>query len=140
MIPQAESSRTIGPGSILVEKNTLLPGSLALESGLTESGWAGVRNNPNRHQLQTKLGAAGWTFFYMAGTIKTTAFGFARPRMIQAALKRMIAAVKLQKCNCLEIDAISTHSFLGIPYISLSAHSCHIQDGLVFGNHTGTTK
>src|SRR5260370_4097530 len=99
MIPQPESYRMIGPGSILVEKNTLLPGALALESGSTESGWSGVANNPDRDELGAKLGAAGWTFFYMAGTIKTTAFGFARPRMIQAALKRMIAAVKLQRCN-----------------------------------------
>jgi len=73
----------------------------------------------------------------MAGTIQTMGFGFARRTMIQAALKRLIAAVKLQKCNCLEIDAIATRSFLGLPYICLSAHSRHIRSGLIFGNHTG---
>ena len=74
----------------------------------------------------------------MAGAIKTIGFGFARRTMIQAALKRVIATVKLQECNCLEIDAIAMRSFLGLPYVCLSAHSRHIQSGLVFGNHTGT--
>lgn len=138
MISQAEKARTIGAGSILVEKNTLLPEPLALESGLTESGWLQVANNPDRGQIATKLSTAGWTFFLMAGAIKASAFGFSRPRMIQAALKRVIATVKLEKCNCLEIDAITAHSFLGMPYISLSGHSRHIQNGLIFGLE-GTT-
>jgi hypothetical protein len=140
MISPQDNSRTIGAGSILVEKNTLLPGSLAVESGLTESGWVQFANNPDRDQLGNKLAAAGWTFFLMAGAIKTIAFGFERPRMIQAALKRLIATVRLQNCNCLEIDTIAAHSFLGMPYLSLSGHSRHIQNGLVFGNQTGTAK
>jgi hypothetical protein len=138
MNSKPETYQTISPGSILVEQNTFLPPPLGLESGITESGWARVTSNPNRQQLETKLAAAGWAFFYMAGKIKTTAFGFKRPRMIQAALKRLIAIVKLQNCNCLEIDAIRTRSFLGLPYISLSAHSRHIQNGLLFANHAGT--
>jgi len=140
MTSEPKSQQTISPGSILVERNTLLPESLGLESGLTESGWARVTDNPNRHQLEQKLASAGWTFFLMAGRIKTTAFGFERPRMIQTALKRLIAIVKLQKCNCLEIDAIAAHSFLGMPYIKLSGHSRHIQNGLLFGSQAGTAK
>jgi hypothetical protein len=140
MNSEPKTYQNISPGSILVERNTLLPAPLGLESGLTESGWARVTSNPNRQQLERKLAAAGWVFFYMAGKIKTTAFGFERPRMIQAALKRLIAIVKLQNCNCLEIDAIRTRSFLGLPYISLSAHSRHIQNGPLFGSPAGTPK
>ena len=135
-----QTYQTISPGSILVERNTFLPEPLGLESGVTESGWGRVANNPNRQQLETKLAAAGWVFFLMAGKIKTSAFGFERPRMIQAALKRLIAIVKLQNCNCLEIDAIRTRSFLGLPYISLSAHSRHIQNGMLFANHAGSAE
>jgi hypothetical protein len=134
---QAESHQTIGAGTILIAQSTLLPGTLGLENGATESGWASLVNHPDRHQLEEKLSAAGWRFFLMAGAIKTIGFGFARRTMIQAALKRLIAAVKLQECNCLEIDTIATRSFLGLPYVCLSAHSRHIQSGLVFGNHTG---
>ena len=134
---QTESHQTISAGTILIEQSTLLPGTLGLESGSTERGWTSLVNHPDRHQLEEKLSAAGWKFFLMAGAIRTIGFGFARRTMIQSALKRLIAAVRLQKCNCLEIDAIVTRSFLGLPYVCLSAHSRHIQSGLVFGNHTG---
>jgi hypothetical protein len=134
---QSQRNQTISAGTILIEQSTLLPGTLGLESGSTESGWSSLVNHPDRHQLEEKLSAAGWRFFLMAGAIKTIGFGFARRTMIQAALKRLIAAVKLQECNCLEIDAIATRSFLGLPYVCLSAHSRHIQSGLVFSNHTG---
>jgi hypothetical protein len=53
--------------------------------------------------------------------------------MIPAALKLLITAVGLQKCNCLEINNIAPLSFLGMPDVSLSAHSRHIQIGRVFG-------
>jgi hypothetical protein len=135
---QTEPYPAISAGSILVEQNTFLPAPLGLESGTTESGWARITNNPTRQQLETKLASAGWAFFYMAGKIKSSGFGFDRASMIQAALKRLIAIVKLQNCNCLEIDAIRTRSFLGLPYISLSAHSRHIQDGMLFGSHAGS--
>jgi hypothetical protein len=134
---QSQSNQTISAGTILIEQSTLLPATLGLESGSTESGWASLLNHPDRHQLEEKLSAAGWRFFLMAGAIKTIGFGFAKRTMIQAALKRLIATVKLQDCNCLEIDAIAMRSFLGLPYVCLSAHSRHIQSGLVFGNHTG---
>jgi len=135
-----DNDQTVSPGSILVERNTYLPQPFGLESGITESGWARIADHPDRLQLEAKLATSGWTFFLMAGTIKTIAFGFKRPRMIQAALKRLIAIVKLQNCNCLEIDAIRAHSFLGLPWISLSAHSRHIQNGLLFASPAGTSK
>jgi hypothetical protein len=137
---KAENDQTVSPGSILVERNTFLPQPLGLESGITESGWARITDNPDRLQLEAKLATSGWTFFLMAGTIKTSAFGFKRPRMIQAALKRLIAIVKLQNCNCLEIDAIRAHTFLGLPWISLSAHSRHIQNGSLFISPAGISK
>lgn len=139
MISQQEEHRAISAGSILVEKNTLLPGSLALEKGATESGWVQFMNNPDRHQVEDKLATAGWAFFLMAGTIRTTAFGFGKLKMIEAALKRLIVSAKRENCNCLEIDAVTTHSFLGMPFVRLSAHSRHIQSGMFFGNRAGTT-
>jgi hypothetical protein len=122
--------QAITPGAILIEIGTLLPEPLRLENELHPSGWTSVANNLDGHQLEDQLAIAGWTFFYMAGKIRTTAFGFDRQKMILAALKRVIANVKLEKCNCLEIDEVATHSFLGMPYVSVSAHSRHIQKGL----------
>jgi hypothetical protein len=68
----------------------------------------------------------------MAGQLSTVSFGLDRKKMIHAALKRIITKTRLQKCNCLEIDEVATHSFLGAPYVSVTAHPRHIQKGFVF--------
>src|SRR6185312_15780320 len=103
MISQPESNQAISGGAILVEKNTPLPEPLRLDSDSTGTGWVRVANNVDHQQLEKELSTAGWTFFYMAGTIRTTGFGFGRQKMVNAAVKRAIANVKLQSCNCLEI-------------------------------------
>ena len=58
MISQPESYRTISPGSILVEKNTLLPEPLGFENELSKRGWAPVANNPDRRELGEELADA----------------------------------------------------------------------------------
>jgi hypothetical protein len=131
--------RTIGPGAVLVEKSAHLPELLRLESDST-AGWARVANNLDGHRLETELSTAGWTFFYMAGAVRAMAFGFERQKMVDTALKRLIAKVKLQKCNCLEIDAVATRSFLGIPYLSVSGHSRHLKKGLFFNDKRDETE
>jgi hypothetical protein len=122
----------ITAGSILIEEGTHLPNSVLLQSESYSSGWAAVKNV--RSTFEKEIKEAGWTFFFMAGEIKTIAFGFDRARMMRAAVQRLIANVRLQKCNCLAIDNVATHSFLGMPYVSVSAHSRHIQKGLVFSS------
>ncbi len=82
--------------------------------------------------LEKALAANGWTFHYLAGAIRATAFGFNQPDRVATALKRLIAIAKLKHCNCLEIDEVATHSFLGIPHASISAHLRHVQKGMVF--------
>ena len=91
-----------------------------------------VKSNLNSYDLEKEFAAIGWTFFYMAGRVRATAFGFDRQKAVQTALGRLIARAKLQKCNCLEIDEVATHAFLGMPYVSVSAHTRHIQKGLAF--------
>jgi hypothetical protein len=122
----------IAPGTILIEKNAPRPRCFELQDGLSPNAWEPVTHNLTPHQLEEELSATGWTFFFMASAIRSTAFGFDRARATDAALKRVIANVKRQKCNCLQIDEVATHSFLGMPYVSVSAHSRHIQKGMIF--------
>jgi hypothetical protein len=117
----------ITPGAILIEMGTVLPEPLRLETAPTESGWTVMANNLDRLQISKELATAGWIFFYLAGVIKTTAFGFDRGKSIKTAMKRLFATVKLQKCNCVEIDEVATLSFWGVPYVRVTAHSRRIQ-------------
>ena len=123
---------SLGAGARLVAPGTLLPPEWQVEGDSAASRWSRLVNTADNKQLESELASAGWTFFFMATTITTTAFGFSRPRMLDAALARLMAAVTLQKCNCVEIDDISVRSFLGIPYVRISAHPRHIQKGMVF--------
>jgi hypothetical protein len=95
-------------------------------------GWRSVTRNLTHRDLETELSAAGWTLFYIAIAIRKTAFGLNRENMIRTALKRVIANVSLERCNCLEIDKVASHSFLGLPYVSVSGHPRHLQQGMVF--------
>ena len=122
----------ITPGTILIEKDALHPQCFQLARDSSPNAWMAVTHNLTPHELETELSTAGWTFFYMASAIRRTAFGFNREKMIDAALQRVITNVRLQRCNCLEIDEVGTHSFLGMPYVSVSAHPRHIQKGMVF--------
>src|SRR5438105_4723594 len=121
------------PGTILIQKDALRPPCFQFEDPSSPNAWMTVKRPITAQERETELAATGWTFFYMANQIRTTAFGFDRPRMIDAALKRIITSVRQERCNCLEIGDVAMHSFLGMPYVSLSAHPRHIQKGMVFG-------
>jgi hypothetical protein len=122
----------INTGTILIEKHALRPQCFQLRDYAYPNAWMSVSHNLTPSELEKELSITGWTFFYMASAIRTTSFGFNRAKMIHAALKRIIADAKDQRCNCVEIDDVTTHSFLGMPYVRVSAHPRHIQKGMVF--------
>jgi hypothetical protein len=123
---------SISAGARLVAPGTVVPPEWQVENDSSASGWSRLTTVPDNRQLESQLAGAGWTFFFMATTITATAFGFSRQRMFDAALARLIAAVSLQKCNCVEVDDVSVRSFVGIPYVRVSGHPRHIQKGMVF--------
>ena len=122
------------PGAILVEAGTVLPTAMLLESGTSSTSWSSV-SDPDSVGLQAQLTKAGWTLFFMAGTIHKWAFGFDETKRVHSAIGQIIKAVQDQKCNCLEITHLVTKAFLGIPYVSITAHARHIQNGCQFRGH-----
>lgn len=77
--------------------------------------------------LDRKIHAAGWNFFFMATEVKVMFFGSIGAAKVQNALKRILEKVKQQHFNGLEVTAIVSRHFLGIPYVTVSAHSRHMQ-------------
>src|ERR1700733_8689673 len=96
-------------GTILIENGTALPQSFRLENKPWPSAWMSLRSTRNAGELQSDLAAEGWTYFYMAGLVKGSAFGFGSQKRTHDALQSLIATVRGQKCNCIEIDQVSTH-------------------------------
>ena len=77
--------------------------------------------------LDRKIHAAGWNFFFMAAEVKVMFFGSVGAAKIQNALKRILGKVKQQHFNGLEVTEIVARRFLGVPYVTVSAHSRHMQ-------------
>jgi hypothetical protein len=120
----------IQPGTLLIRKGTILPSSILLKSSVTEENFSAVQGGPELLQLKAELAQAGWNYFYM-GAVKQTVFGRG-PKRIASAINDVAAKMWLNRCNSLQIDAITPHSVLGIPCLSVSAHCCHIQQGVIF--------
>lgn len=124
----------IKAGTILIETSALMPDSVALGAQSSTSGWSSVANL-DLNELDTAINKAGWTFFFMAGEIKITAFGWDNQSAVRRAMKHVLTNVASHKCNCVEITDVSCKSFLGMPYVNISAHSRHIQQSSAFANH-----
>jgi hypothetical protein len=127
-------TEAIKAGTILIENGSLMPKSIQLAGEPYASGWKSV-SNLDLNELDTGINKAGWTFFFMAGEIKITAFGFDKEAAMRRAVKRAITNVEAHKCNCLEITEVSADTFLGVPYVNVCAHARHIQESSTFSHH-----
>ena len=63
----------------------------------------------------------------MAAEVKVMFLGSLGAVKIQKALKRILEKVKPQQFNGLEVTEIVARRFLGVPYVTVSAHSRHVQ-------------
>ena len=122
---------TMESGTILVEEGTPMPDSLLVSTQPYGAGWSSVENL-TRSQLGAGLEAAQWTFFYMAGEIRGIGFGFAEQSRMRRAVRKVIQAVNLQHCNCLEITQVRNRSFWGMPSVTMVAHARQIQQSRYF--------
>lgn len=116
-------------GTLLVKAGTILPESLRLERDLYLKDWELVKNLGSS-DLDRKLSDVGWSFFYMAGEVNAMAFGSDLEKTTHRAVKRVIANMKSDRFNCLEISRVSAKSFLGLPYVTVAGHPRHIQESL----------
>jgi hypothetical protein len=119
----------IKAGSILIEEGTFLPESLRFESEPYSNSWSLVRNLDG-YGLERKIRLAGWNFFYMAGEIKASVFGFDTEKVIHRAIKRVLADLKADKFNSVEIGQVTVDGFLGLRHVTVSAHPRHIQESV----------
>ncbi len=123
-------AKKINTGTILIKDGAVLPESLRFESEPYAKGWRLVKDLDG-YGLDRKIRAAGWTFFYMAGEVNATAVGSDFEKTARRAVKKVIAYMKSDRLNCLEIAQVAAKRFMGLPYVSVSAHPRHIQESIV---------
>jgi hypothetical protein len=117
---------TVEVGTILVKEWPGMTQLLGLESEPCSGEWNRLKVLDG-FALDRKIHAAGWNFFFMATEVKAIFFGKAGAIKIQNALKRILGKVKQQHFNGIEVTAIVARRFLGVPYVTVSAHSRHMQ-------------
>jgi hypothetical protein len=106
-----------------------LPANLSIESEDFLPGWRVVKNLDRTTLVQT-IEEANWTFFYLAREIRAIVLGRDRLGTLRRAVKCVLAKQQGQKFNSLEITKIVSKRFLGIPFMSVTAHSRHMQQGI----------
>src|SRR5712664_2177712 len=115
--------------TIFIKEGTPLPANLPIESEAFLPGWRVVKNL-DRQALTREVEKANWNFFYLAGEMRATVFGREGLGALRKAVKCVLAKQEGQKFNSVEITKIVSKRFLGIPFMSVTAHSRHIQQGV----------
>jgi hypothetical protein len=118
-------SENIKVGTILIKTETR-PGMPPLETEPCFGEWSIVKA-ADAFALDRQIHAAGWSFFFIAAKARTMFLGVLAPGKIQNALKRIAARMKSQHFNSLEVTEITARRFLGVPYVTVSAHPRHLQ-------------
>jgi hypothetical protein len=122
-------SANITSATIFIREEALLPAGLGLETEAFLPGWRAVQNLDS-HGVSRKIAGAKWNFFFLAGAISATVLGRDRAATMRRAIKLILAKQPSQKYNALQIAKAVPKSFLGIPYVRVSAYSRHIQEGM----------
>jgi hypothetical protein len=118
---------TIQVGTILMKDWPGMTQPSGFESEPYSGSWS-VLKVLDTFALDRKIHAAGWNFFFMAAEVKVMFFGAVGAAKIESALQGLLRKVRPQHFNSLEITGIVAKHFLGVPYVTVSAHSRHMQE------------
>jgi hypothetical protein len=121
-------STAVQVGTILMKDWPGMAQLFQLESEPYSGNWS-LLKTLDGVALDRKIRAAGCNLFFMAAEVKVMFFGVPGATKIQNALRRILAKVKQQHFNGLEVTGIVASHFLGVPYVTVSAHSRHMQQG-----------
>jgi hypothetical protein len=119
----------IKAGTVLFKEGTLFPDGFTVESEAFSPGWRSVKGLDG-YAMDRKTPEVGWTFFYMAGESRTTAFGPEGQETVRRATKKLLAGLKSERANSLEITGVVFKTFLGMPYTRISSHLRNLQKGM----------
>ena len=106
-----------------------MPEAVRFESECSVPGWRLVKAL-DRCGLDREIREAGWTFFCLAGEIRATVFGIDEEKMVRRTIAEILARLKLEKFNSLEITQVASEAsrrFLGVLYVTVFAQPGHIK-------------
>ena len=118
----------IEAGSLMLRTRVPAPEALRISTASYSKKWDVVLGQDG-FALERAVHAAGWHFMCLAGAVRAMAFGRSEGKNARLAVDRVLAKIRAQDFNAAEVAEISTKHFLGIGYVSVSAHARHLQKG-----------
>src|SRR5260370_30478092 len=85
-------------GTVLIKEGTPLPTLRSMESEQFLPGWRIVKNL-DRQALTREIEGANWSFFYLAGEIRTIVFGRGGLGTLRRAGKRIVGPQERQNLS-----------------------------------------
>src|SRR5271157_4100126 len=124
---RASMAHQIQAGTMMVQQSASMR-SLGIESEPYSGNWhsLGILESSG---LDRRVRGAGWSLFFMANELRAVVPAWGGQNTLRRGVKRLLAQTRLQHFNCLEVSHILKKHFLGIPYVTITAHSRHIQEG-----------
>ena len=116
-------------GTVFIKNGTLFPEALTCECEPYLKRWR-IIQDLDSNGLDRKLREAGWAFLYMADEVDAIAMGPNSEATRRRAAKKIMARMKSGGSNCAEVVKVAAKSFLGLPYVTVSAHARHIQESM----------
>jgi hypothetical protein len=122
------SAESLQVGAMMVRDGLLPPKLPGMETEACLLRWLSVKTL-NSFMLSRKLETVGLHLFFVVGSVTSFAFGIDGGRRLHKTVQRIAAKVMALGFNCLELTEIHRKHFLGVPYITISARTYHIQQG-----------
>src|ERR1700757_3453412 len=98
---------TNGVVTILIREGTPLPANLSIESEAFLPGWRLIKDLDG-YGVDRKIREAGWNSFCLAAETRATAVGIDREKMVRRAIEEILARLKSETFNSLEITRVTS--------------------------------
>jgi hypothetical protein len=127
---RVQTSDICRAGIILIKEDAPLPSAVPMERGAFLPGWRIVKNL-DRQALTREIVGASLKFSYLAGEIRATVLWCRDLGALRRAAKCVLAKQEEQnfRFNSVEFTKVVSRWFLGVPVMSVTAHSRCIQRG-----------
>lgn len=122
VVPREE----IATGSVLMKKGTALP--VALRTNPPRLGDWEVISELDGLGVERELRQSGWHFFFLVPAIRAASIALDLQRAFAKTMRRITRAADEIGFNGLEISAIKQRNWLGIQYVSITAHPRHVRN------------
>jgi hypothetical protein len=114
------------PGTIMIRDKTPLPD--AANVVFKRYGDWRVPQGLNAFGFERRLTAAGWHYFFIVPSARTTRWAFRREAAMKNALDSALRRVAKEAFNSVEIVEIEVKKVFGLYRVRLTTHSRHVKN------------